>query len=119
MELQLEQEALQHLDMDRLAGTCPRCFGAVVPGKTAIEPTNVVCIDGNFQQRRHLAASVEQPGAFVDHPALFLPPSKVVEWEKILLNTNQAARGQADPEIEVCLSASTISCDGQKAQKEL
>jgi hypothetical protein len=66
--------------MDHMADICAKCFGPPVVGVQPDEPNYIVCMDGNFQHRRHLAASVENP----DHlktPSCFIKPQKVLEMQ--------------------------------------
>ncbi|EGF97624.1 uncharacterized protein MELLADRAFT_84820 [Melampsora larici-populina 98AG31] len=77
----MTNEALQLSPEDILASTCPACFGPEVPGKRAEEPRVVVCLDGNFQQRRHLSASAAWRGESGVMPALFMSPLDVKSWE--------------------------------------
>jgi hypothetical protein len=53
----ISEELLQMGHMDKLANIFPKCYGPPVPGKTPDEPD--LCMDGNFQHHRHLAASQE------------------------------------------------------------
>ncbi|KAA1081870.1 hypothetical protein PGTUg99_022205 [Puccinia graminis f. sp. tritici] len=61
--------------MDQLAETCPKCFGPSFPGKEAEEPDYIVCMDGNFQHRQHLAASIEHSN--IKTPHLFIKPDEI------------------------------------------
>jgi hypothetical protein len=69
-------EILQKTSMESLAEICPKCYGPPVQGKRDDEPDYIVCMDGNFQHRRHLAASDENPEAHKT-PHLFINPRKV------------------------------------------
>ena len=62
--------------MEKLAEKCPKCFGPEVPGKREDEPNYIFCMDGNFQHRRHVEASVEIPGS-LKNPSLFVPPEEI------------------------------------------
>ncbi|KAA1088555.1 hypothetical protein PGT21_000207 [Puccinia graminis f. sp. tritici] len=55
----VSEELMEMGPMDKLAEICPKCFGPPVTGKKPEEPDYIVCMDGNFQHRRHLAASHE------------------------------------------------------------
>ncbi|KAH9808461.1 hypothetical protein DFH28DRAFT_909511 [Melampsora americana] len=68
-------KALRLTDYDELGFKCPQCFGPDVDPLPDGEPCHCVCLDGNFQHRRHLAASVELGGVIT--PAMFLPPEEV------------------------------------------
>lgn len=64
----------------QLAANCPRCFGPFVsqgPEAHEDEPHVIVCMDGNFQHRRHKAASVPIIGHEVVKPELFIHPEAV------------------------------------------
>jgi len=67
--------------IEKLSTNCPRCFGHHNESKKANEPDYIVCIDGNFQQRRHKEASVEISQIEVQYPNLFLTPNQVQKWE--------------------------------------
>ncbi|KAH9818794.1 hypothetical protein DFH28DRAFT_887751 [Melampsora americana] len=85
----LEVRGLQLTPLEQLAANCPRCFGP--PGASSIQkgPQYVVCVDGNFQQRRQESAT---------------------EWEP---------RGQANRHIEVpldpCTQQHTAAADKRTA----
>lgn len=68
-------KALWLTDVEELALKCPQCFGPGVEPLPEGEPCHCVCIDGNFQHRRHLAASLELGGIIT--PAMFIPPEEV------------------------------------------
>lgn len=80
LEGELSVRAMQLRPIERLAANCPRCFGAHFPNTRKEEPDVVVCIDGNFQHRRHLQASIEPSELSYTTPPLFLPPSRVEMW---------------------------------------
>lgn len=63
---------------DKLAENCPRCFGPPInSGLIAHEPDIIVCLDGNFQHRRHLAAGQKARLNHLVMPTLFLSEEKV------------------------------------------
>lgn len=63
---------------DKLAENCPRCFGPPIQsGIIAEEPDIIVCLDGNFQHRRHLAAGQKARLNHIAMPTLFLSEEKV------------------------------------------
>lgn len=66
-------------EIDHLAANCPRCFGPPVGVTKPEEPDYIVCMDGNFQHRRHAAASVPIPGYKPDLPELFMKSEKNIE----------------------------------------
>lgn len=93
-----EQELSKHLlhqsENDCLADICPQCFGPPgQPNLISSEPDFIVCMDGNFQHRRHILASVEPREITYGNPSLFLDPSTVDNMETCLSttasNTNQ------------------------------
>lgn len=65
---------------DLLSANCPRCFGPTVTTTAPSEPDVIVCLNGNFQHRRHAAASVPIPGHDPPLPELFLPK---YNWEQM------------------------------------
>ncbi|EGG12580.1 uncharacterized protein MELLADRAFT_86739 [Melampsora larici-populina 98AG31] len=83
--LRLEDEtaskALLLSPMDNLATNCPPCFGPKVPGKRANEPDFIVCLDGNFQHRRHEGASASWRGESGVLPLLFISPELINTWK--------------------------------------
>ena len=79
----LEVRALNLSSIEKLAANCPRCFGPSDACKKEEEPDYIVCIDGNFQQRRHKDASVEHSEIEIKYPKPFLHPNQVKEWESI------------------------------------
>ncbi|KAH9808529.1 hypothetical protein DFH28DRAFT_909166 [Melampsora americana] len=94
-----EMNLLKMNELDRLAANCPRCFGPPAPeaNTEASEPDIVCCCDGNFQQRRHLAASVPIPGFNPAPPELFLEPEKVETMAEAI----RGARPNKDDELVV------------------
>ncbi|EGG11263.1 uncharacterized protein MELLADRAFT_92224 [Melampsora larici-populina 98AG31] len=68
-------KALRLSKDDELAFKCPQCFGPDVDPLPNSEPDHCVCIDGNFQYCRHLAASIELGGIIT--PFMFLPPEEL------------------------------------------
>lgn len=83
LETELSDRALRLTDLKKLAENCPRCFGGHYPNDHSTDPDVVVCIDGNFQHRIHLKASVEPPNLARPTPSLFLLPSRVEGWRPI------------------------------------
>ncbi|EGF97999.1 uncharacterized protein MELLADRAFT_84103 [Melampsora larici-populina 98AG31] len=57
LEAELKKKALKLTSLQQLAANCPCCFGPRVEGKREAKPDFIVCMDGNFQHRRHKAAS--------------------------------------------------------------
>lgn len=77
----LEARSLSLTPMQKLACNCPRCFGP--SGSCGIKkgPQFIVCVDGNFQQRRHEKASQEFDKIGILNPSLFMKPEDVSRWE--------------------------------------
>ncbi|KAH9809608.1 hypothetical protein DFH28DRAFT_904507 [Melampsora americana] len=73
--------ALDLTALDQLAMNCPRCFGPLQANEHEDESDYHVCTDGNFQHRRHLAASCEYEEKGMETPPLFLDDKKVEEWK--------------------------------------
>ncbi|KAH9809097.1 hypothetical protein DFH28DRAFT_1086914 [Melampsora americana] len=107
LQEQMTTQALRLSPEDILASTCPPCFGPEVPGKRPSEPNAVVCLDGNFQHRRHQAASAMWRGESGVVPTLFLSPEEVKHWEI------QMAKPQADAAkvIHPCSAQHTAADD--------
>ena len=77
----LAEEMMDMGPMDKLADMCPKCYGPQVLGKRIEEPDFIVCMDGNFQHRRHLAASAETQEP-IKTPSIFIEPHKVSQMEE-------------------------------------
>lgn len=90
---------------DQLASNCPRCFGPPAGVTPDDEPDVVLCIDCNFQQRRHKAASIPIPGWNPKTPELFLPLDEVEEMAKQLASHT---RSGAEEEHVVSLSINML-----------
>jgi hypothetical protein len=75
----LEFQLLKFKEIDLLAANCPRCFGPPVGDTKPEEPDYIVCMDGNFQHRRHAAASVPILGYQPKTPELFMPSDHFVD----------------------------------------
>ncbi|OAV98720.1 hypothetical protein PTTG_25626 [Puccinia triticina 1-1 BBBD Race 1] len=72
------REGLQLTPTEQWASKCPRCFG---PRENEVkahqdEPTIIVALDGNFQQRHYAYASKDDP-LETQYPKSFIPPSKI------------------------------------------
>ncbi|KAH9806804.1 hypothetical protein DFH28DRAFT_919253 [Melampsora americana] len=113
MQDELLEKALDLTSMEKLASNCARCFGPPAPPtdlKENIEdrkdePNVIICFDGNYQQRRHLAASQEYDDIEVRYPSLFLDPKFVDEWKPGSVRN----RGVDEPLVCVLLnSQSTV-----------
>ena len=92
-EQELTKELLHNNDHDCLADICPQCFGPSEANPIDTDPDFIVCMDGNFQHRRHILASVEPRDITYGIPSLFLDPSAVENMETRLrmasTNTDQ------------------------------
>lgn len=73
----LERERLRLGPLGILAANCPKCFGPPVGKTQSLDPQVLVCLDGNFQHKRHAKASVPIPGSQPPRPGLFLDPKLV------------------------------------------
>jgi hypothetical protein len=88
----VSEELLMMGSMDKLADICPNCYGPSVSGKLPHEPNYIVCMDGNFQHRRHLAASNEIAPTTSNH-SLFISAQEVQEMA-VLTNTARTIPGR-------------------------
>ncbi|EGF97584.1 uncharacterized protein MELLADRAFT_84848 [Melampsora larici-populina 98AG31] len=76
---------LQLTTQDKLAENCPWCFGPPVKsGLILSEPDIIVCLDGNFQHRRHISAGTKAAKTATKMPKLFIPDQQVTEMEQRL-----------------------------------
>lgn len=73
----LEFQTLGLTEIEKLACNCPRCFGSPVGTTRPDEPDVIACIDGNFQHKRHEAASVPITGYSPPNPEIFVHPDVV------------------------------------------
>lgn len=81
----IENERLKLSEMGVLAANCPKCFGPpVINTLNPAEPQVLVCLDGNFQHKRHLVSSVPIPGFHPPRPGLFLDPTLVESKARFL-----------------------------------
>ncbi|EFP93136.2 uncharacterized protein PGTG_19152 [Puccinia graminis f. sp. tritici CRL 75-36-700-3] len=94
--------------LDQLADICPKCYGPQVVGKREDEPDYILCMDGNFQHRRHLKASVEHSNNIVT-PSLFVQPCEVSEMEESLAQSQQPR--QKMEHIDRCTEQHTAAND--------
>ncbi|KAH9807274.1 hypothetical protein DFH28DRAFT_910763 [Melampsora americana] len=96
-----EMILLKLSELEKLAANCPRCFGPPPPDAETeeFEPDVICCCDGNFQHRRHLAASVPIPGFKPEIPELFMDPEKVESMAESI----RIVRSKKDDEPVVCL----------------
>lgn len=77
----LENEAMKLSPLEKLAKICPPCFGGLLDNPRKSEPDYIVCINGNFQHRRHKAASTEFSESFIYTPTSFLDPNELKSWQ--------------------------------------
>ncbi|KAA1138516.1 hypothetical protein PGTUg99_023407 [Puccinia graminis f. sp. tritici] len=106
-ELLLE-ELLQMSKIKKLAELCPKCFGPTVPGKKEDEPDYIVCMDGNFQYRRHKAASNEIIP--LKTPSLFINPDEV-EAMAISMSNTRIADVEPESSSDRCTDQHTATND--------
>ncbi|KAH9820010.1 hypothetical protein DFH28DRAFT_1079905 [Melampsora americana] len=66
----------------------------------------LICLDGNFQHKRHACASVPIPGFKPSRPDIFLDPKIVQAKERLMAGLGQD-EGEADP----CTEAHTTAND--------
>lgn len=97
LESELKIKALKLSSRQKLAANCPRCYGPAVEGKRRGEPDFIVCLDGNFQHRRHTQASAEWREEPV-LPSLFMPQDLVNQWED-KRKTNQNATNKTNKTV--------------------
>ncbi|KAH9811811.1 hypothetical protein DFH28DRAFT_931486 [Melampsora americana] len=102
---------------DKLAVICPQCYGPGVGPLPAGEPDHIVCLDGNFQHRRHLAASIEKGGIVT--PSLFLPPQAMESLQAQFSQTGPTGQGAKqrakvpwhEAEVDPCAARHTAADD--------
>lgn len=94
MREDLTTQALENTSIEALANICPRCFGPGERSKFEAEPDSIVCMDANFQQRRHVAASWESEEMPLKMPSQFLTEEYVQVWAN-----KAAARGSVDESL--------------------
>ncbi|KAH9455589.1 hypothetical protein Pst134EA_023049 [Puccinia striiformis f. sp. tritici] len=105
-EQALAEEVMEMTSMDKMADLCPKCFGPQVTGKRPSESHYHVCMDANFQQRRHLSASVE----IAEHlktPSLFIEPHVVSEMENSM-DSNQTSESAFCLACRIGVPSSTL-----------
>ncbi|KAH9809244.1 hypothetical protein DFH28DRAFT_1189481, partial [Melampsora americana] len=102
-EAELKKKSLKLTSLQQLAANCPRCFGPRVEGKREAKPDFIVCMDGNFQHRRHKAASASWR-ELLTLPTLFLPQEEVDKWD----DCNRPTTNQDNP-IDPCIASQTTA----------
>ncbi|KAH9808041.1 hypothetical protein DFH28DRAFT_911528 [Melampsora americana] len=115
LEEEMTTRALKLSALDELANNCPSCFGPKIPGSRDAEPDLVVCLDANFQQRRHLAASAAWRGDTGVLPSLFISPADVKVWKDRMALTDSRSHG-AEPVIDPCSAQHTAANDTRGRQ---
>ncbi|KAH9814031.1 hypothetical protein DFH28DRAFT_1083085 [Melampsora americana] len=107
-----ETEILQLSQLEQLASNCPRCFGPPVD-KTPDpdEPHIILCVDGNFQHKRHLAASHEIPGHNPEPPELFMDPERVDKMAVAMAGGRGTRNPQLDELVDPCTDKHTAADD--------
>ncbi|KAH9807729.1 hypothetical protein DFH28DRAFT_1088754 [Melampsora americana] len=117
--IRLEEEmtirSLKLTALEQLADTCPSCFGPQIPGIRESEPNIIICLDANFQQRRHLAASAAWRGDSGILPSLFVPPLQVKMWKDRLKSTPNRRRVAVNV-IDPCSAQHTAANDTRGRQ---
>ncbi|EFP85538.2 uncharacterized protein PGTG_11894 [Puccinia graminis f. sp. tritici CRL 75-36-700-3] len=109
----ISKEILQMDPMDKMADICPKCYGPCVSGKKPDEPDYIVCMDGNFQHRRHLAASHEISQSSQHNP-LFISPEEVKDMETRMNTVNHQA-DHGDVSLDRCTEQHTAANDSHGA----
>ncbi|KAH9810783.1 hypothetical protein DFH28DRAFT_932317 [Melampsora americana] len=107
---ELENRALNLTPLEQLAANCPRCFGP--SGECGIQkgPQYIVCVDGNFQQRRHEKASRNFEEISLSVPSIFIPAAKLAEWEP-----QATANVQTEVPLDPCTQQHTAAEDRRNA----
>ncbi|KAH9808173.1 hypothetical protein DFH28DRAFT_936433 [Melampsora americana] len=117
LEEEMSTRALKLSPLEELADNCPSCFGPKIPGIRATEPDLIICLDANFQQRRHLSASAAWRGDTGVVPSLFIPPAEVKMWkDRIESVPNRRAGRAAEKVIDPCSAQHTAANDTRGRQ---
>ncbi|KNF01328.1 hypothetical protein PSTG_05427 [Puccinia striiformis f. sp. tritici PST-78] len=107
-EKNFTERLLKMQPIDKLSDICPKCFGPLVLGKKEHEPDYILCMDANFQQRRHVASSVEIHSK-PETPSLFIDPDKVQLMENGMKEDNQ--EGESVDQMDRCTEQHTAAND--------
>ncbi|KAH9807911.1 hypothetical protein DFH28DRAFT_912325 [Melampsora americana] len=102
----LEARALHLSSLQKLATLCPQCFGPGELSKCADEPDYIICLDGNFQHKRHSAASREFEEIELQYPPLFLNEDQVQAWDP-----GTGGRGNVEIPLDPCTAQHTAAAD--------
>lgn len=106
MEEELAIRALLLTSLQLLAQICPRCFGPLQENDEPDECDYVVCCDGNFQHRRHKAASREYDEKEVVMPPLFIHPDTLAKWDP-----GHSKKAQEKETLDRCTAQHTAAAD--------
>ncbi|KAH9808450.1 hypothetical protein DFH28DRAFT_935886 [Melampsora americana] len=101
---ELQDLSLQLSKLQKMATICPRCFGPGETSKRPNEPDYIVCLDGNFQHKRHAAASCEYKEIPLKYPSLFLTDEQVQAWAP-------GARQNVEIPLDPCTAQHTAAAD--------
>ncbi|KAH9820991.1 hypothetical protein DFH28DRAFT_1120323 [Melampsora americana] len=104
---ELETRSLSLSPLAKLAANCPRCFGPAGTYGIQKGPQYIVCVDGNFQQRRHESASREIEEIPLSIPSIFMRPEDVARWEP--------KEGQNEVLLDPCTAQHTAAADRRNA----
>ncbi|EGG05304.1 uncharacterized protein MELLADRAFT_87955 [Melampsora larici-populina 98AG31] len=115
-EAELETLALKLSAIEKLASNCPRCFGPAVQGKRPAEPDVIVSLDGNFQHRRHMAASAGWRPESTITPSLFLTSKYVNKWEEKIGVRRNDVKDKTEELVHPCSERHTAADDVRGAQ---
>ncbi|KAH9823185.1 hypothetical protein DFH28DRAFT_880855 [Melampsora americana] len=115
LEEELTIRSLKFTALDELADNCPSCFGPKIPGIRESEPEYIICMDANFQQRRHFAASAAWRGDTGILPSLFIPPTQVKMWKDRMESAQNRRRDGVDV-IDPCSAQHTAANDTRGRQ---
>ncbi|EGF97296.1 uncharacterized protein MELLADRAFT_70083 [Melampsora larici-populina 98AG31] len=102
----IENERLRLSQLGILAANCPKCFGPPIGISSPEDPRVIICLDGNFQHKRHALASVPIPGFNPPRPDLFLDP-KLVDAKRRFMGHTQEEGGEMNQAGELC---SKVNC---------
>ncbi|KAH9809040.1 hypothetical protein DFH28DRAFT_907067 [Melampsora americana] len=109
----LATKSLRLSPLEKLATNCPPCFGPKVTGKRPDEPDIVICLDGNFQHRRHESTSATWRGETGVIPSLFIRPEQIKKWEDRMgiLPNRAGSTSKKDEVIDPCSNQHTAAND--------
>ncbi|KAA1083290.1 hypothetical protein PGT21_013823 [Puccinia graminis f. sp. tritici] len=98
LKKQIFVEGLQLSQTEQWANQCPRCFGPIKHENKSDpnEPTVIIALDGNFQQRHYAYASKDNPSEN-NYPPQFLQPSNITSIANSFEATEASAVGIDPP----------------------